>query len=422
MGWADLHRAAAAGDAEEVRALCVAGAVVDRLDNEQRTPLHLATAAGHAAPLAALLQVGASPARHDCSGATSLHLAAAGGHAEALRLLCVQPGAAAAATARDGGGLRAIDMLSASGLARADGDPAAMADCRALLEALGKPRRQLAAAGEGGGWLALASVGASSTSVELDSPLVSPIAPSPGGGAVARRLCASTDTVGEADIWVLCPAGVTPGTVVAVEAPDGRVLEVAVPEGVAPGGEFAVDFGLAGDDYWQLEQAAGSAGRRDSGNELDVEAVGNALDGAAQNVSFMETEFSGTAGDRSDDATEEMEDEDEDENYREGEVMSRLEQDTERRRQRGAVYGRRSARRDGSPHFDVMLVVADCTARQQLTLHFTASGLELYSVRRRPPGPADATHAVDRGMLSMARIQQPAVFKAFLGGRRTTTH
>ena len=42
---------------------------------------------------------------------------------------------------------------------------------------------------------------------------------------------------------IACPEGVGPGEMMAITLPDGRTMEVAVPEGVAAGQQFQVDVG-----------------------------------------------------------------------------------------------------------------------------------------------------------------------------------
>eukprot|EP01047_Picozoa_sp_COSAG01_P067274 COSAG01_NODE_9465_length_2437_cov_17.224027_3_plen_358_part_00 len=70
---------------------------------------------------------------------------------------------------------------------------------------------------------------------------------------------------GEADhqavqtLLVVCPEGVEAGMALCVTGPDGREIEVAVPEGVGPGDEFELEIGGASDMDEEEEAAAAAA-------------------------------------------------------------------------------------------------------------------------------------------------------------------
>ena len=82
-----LHRAAAAGHGEMTELLLRAGAAADARDYGGQTPLHAAADKGHAASVQALLAHGARTDLIDEAGDTPLHKAARGGHLAAVRLL-----------------------------------------------------------------------------------------------------------------------------------------------------------------------------------------------------------------------------------------------------------------------------------------------------------------------------------------------
>jgi cytohesin len=82
-----LHRAAAAGHAELVKALLDRSAQVDARDYGGGTALHGSAASGHADAAAALLDKGADPSAPDEEGLTPLHFAARNGHEAAAALL-----------------------------------------------------------------------------------------------------------------------------------------------------------------------------------------------------------------------------------------------------------------------------------------------------------------------------------------------
>jgi cytohesin len=82
-----LHRAAAAGHADVVKALLDRSAQVDARDYGGGTALHSAATHGHAGAAAALLDRGADPSAPDEEGLTPLHFAARNGHEAAAALL-----------------------------------------------------------------------------------------------------------------------------------------------------------------------------------------------------------------------------------------------------------------------------------------------------------------------------------------------
>jgi cytohesin len=82
-----LHRAAAAGHADLVKALLDRSAQVDARDYGGGTALHSAAAHGHVNAAAALLDKGADPSAPDEEGLTPLHLAARNGHEAVAALL-----------------------------------------------------------------------------------------------------------------------------------------------------------------------------------------------------------------------------------------------------------------------------------------------------------------------------------------------
>jgi cytohesin len=82
-----LHRAAAAGHADVVRALLDRSAQVDARDYGGGTALHAAAAGGHVDAAAALLDRGADPSAPDEEGLTPLHLAARNGRSATAALL-----------------------------------------------------------------------------------------------------------------------------------------------------------------------------------------------------------------------------------------------------------------------------------------------------------------------------------------------
>ena len=82
-----LHRAAAAGHADLVKALLDHAAQVDARDYGGGTALHAAAAHGQAESAGALLDRGADPSAPDEEGLTPLHFAARNGHDAAAALL-----------------------------------------------------------------------------------------------------------------------------------------------------------------------------------------------------------------------------------------------------------------------------------------------------------------------------------------------
>jgi ankyrin repeat protein len=88
-----LAEAAAAGDAERVRSLLVAGAPADAWGPDGAAPLHSAAAAGHTGAVAALLEGGADIDRQrEGRGATGL-IEAVGNHREETALWLLEQGA-----------------------------------------------------------------------------------------------------------------------------------------------------------------------------------------------------------------------------------------------------------------------------------------------------------------------------------------
>lgn len=86
-GWAALHSAAAAGHPGCVRLLLEAGALVDARNGSRATALMLAASKGRGECLGALLAGGADPLLRDRMGATALHRAAAQGRIPEVRAL-----------------------------------------------------------------------------------------------------------------------------------------------------------------------------------------------------------------------------------------------------------------------------------------------------------------------------------------------
>lgn len=109
-----LHRAAARGDLEEVRALLDGSADPGDKDQDKVTALHHAARAGHADIAALLLSRGADPDAVDRYGRTALWLAAAGGRVRTVRVL-LEGGAAvdvdSLACAHDNGDRRVLLLL-----------------------------------------------------------------------------------------------------------------------------------------------------------------------------------------------------------------------------------------------------------------------------------------------------------------------
>jgi cytohesin len=87
-----LHRAAAAGHADLVKALLDYSAQVDARDYGGGTALHAAALRGHVDAAATLLDRGADPSAPDEEGLTPVHLAARNGH-EAVAALLLARGA-----------------------------------------------------------------------------------------------------------------------------------------------------------------------------------------------------------------------------------------------------------------------------------------------------------------------------------------
>jgi 26S proteasome non-ATPase regulatory subunit 10 len=87
-GWTPIMSACSAGNAEVVRLLIDAQALVDEEEeNSQVTPLHLAASKAHLDVVRELLQAGARAQMVDGLGQLPLHRAAAAGHPAIVRLL-----------------------------------------------------------------------------------------------------------------------------------------------------------------------------------------------------------------------------------------------------------------------------------------------------------------------------------------------
>lgn len=82
-----LHVAVARGAEGAARALMVAGADVNGIDEDGRAPLHLAAESGYDRLVGGLLLRGALPDQADISGDTPLHLAAREGHTRSISVL-----------------------------------------------------------------------------------------------------------------------------------------------------------------------------------------------------------------------------------------------------------------------------------------------------------------------------------------------
>jgi hypothetical protein len=102
-----LRRAAADGDADQVRALLAGGAEVDSVDVEKRTALSLASEAGHSSVVEELLRARAQVDLRDGHGNTALHLASKRAHIEVAERLIE---AGADIEARDPDGHRPLMM------------------------------------------------------------------------------------------------------------------------------------------------------------------------------------------------------------------------------------------------------------------------------------------------------------------------
>lgn len=87
-GWTALHHAAAAGRRDAcVLLLDLAPALLEQVDDLQRSALHAAASSGQAEIVALLAQHGALPSAQADDGLQALHLAAANGHADVCRWL-----------------------------------------------------------------------------------------------------------------------------------------------------------------------------------------------------------------------------------------------------------------------------------------------------------------------------------------------
>lgn len=82
-----LHQAASAGQAIEVEALLLSGAVVDAIDHEKKTPLHLAALGGYCEVAEALLRSGAVVNARDGHNRTPFQYGAEAGHTDIIEVL-----------------------------------------------------------------------------------------------------------------------------------------------------------------------------------------------------------------------------------------------------------------------------------------------------------------------------------------------
>lgn len=98
----DLHRAAARGDAAEIRTLLARGAAVDPRDGQGRTPLLIATYADRVEAARVLIEAGADVNAKDAVNDSPYLYAGARGHLDILKMTLAH-GADLASTNRFGG-------------------------------------------------------------------------------------------------------------------------------------------------------------------------------------------------------------------------------------------------------------------------------------------------------------------------------
>lgn len=87
QGYAAIHYICRAGDVDDLRALLMAGALVNYTDADGRTPLYIAANAGHAEQVQCLIEHGAGVNLASTFGNIPLHAAARGGHLAVCELL-----------------------------------------------------------------------------------------------------------------------------------------------------------------------------------------------------------------------------------------------------------------------------------------------------------------------------------------------
>jgi ankyrin repeat protein len=101
QGRTPVHRAAARGDAREIRRLLGIGGEVSRQDRDGRSPLHLACEGGHLEAARILVEAQADPRARDHDDATPLHLAVAARARDVAEFLLERKADVNARTRRD---------------------------------------------------------------------------------------------------------------------------------------------------------------------------------------------------------------------------------------------------------------------------------------------------------------------------------